>query len=199
MNRRARSKKPVNVRPQATIARAPEMKHYDKVAFTTPPNTGSLILMSDITSQGVDDNERVGDSIFIVKLEFRYTVIRNTTSSIQNVRLILVQDKMGYNAPSITDIVESGPLSFGYAPHAPYNHYFMSRFRIIADWIVRTSSSSDSANATGVKKLKVNCKAEYVGGATFKNQIYLLAISDEANLAGLPLVNYVCRLYYTDQ
>lgn len=184
--------------PQSPAARAPELKHYDYLAFTTPSNTGTLTLLSSITSQGAQDNQRIGDSVFITKLEMRYGVIRNANQSCQMTRLILVQDKMGYNTPSITDILEPGPFTFQYAPHAQYNHYFMSRFRILSDWIVRTTSSSDSANATGVKKLKVNSKVEYVGAATFKNQIYLLAVSDESNVLALPQVNYMCRFYYTD-
>lgn len=174
-----------------------EKKHYDRFNTHSIISTGTLTLLTSVTAQGTDDNQRIGDVIYCTSLYIHLNLIRNTSSNYDNIRLIIFQDKMGYNTPVVNDIMEPGTMGGAYAPLGQFNHYFMSRFRILWDKTVSLSLNM-GVTKTLQKSIRVNSKIEYVGAATFKNQIYLLTIGDNNNALQLPQINSVTRIIYTD-
>lgn len=198
--KKIRSKAPAKkrtVRSYPMGALFKEKKHYDRINTHSVISTGTLTLLSQVTTQGTDDNQRVGDSIFCTSIYLRMSLIRNTGSNYDNVRLIIFQDLMGYNSPVVNDLMEPIMMGGAYAPISQYNHYFMSRFRILWDKTVSLSLNTGVTRNLS-KFIKVNRKLEYVGAATFKNQIYLLTIGDNNNALQLVTCNSVTRVIYTD-
>lgn len=174
-----------------------EKKHFDTFGTVTIGQSGTINLLTGVTSQGVQDTQRIGDSIFARTLFLRLMVYRNQNSQFDNLRIVVVQDRQGYNAPIVLDVFEGGTVGSGYAPFSQYNHYLMSRFKILMD---RSYSLSEDKNTAFVlnKTIRINSKCEYVGASTFRNQVYLIMLSDNSNLLQLPVCNFVARLIYSD-
>lgn len=174
-----------------------ETKHFDKRQTITINQSGSLQLLSDITSQGVDDTQRIGDQIYLKNLIIDMNFIGNPASSNDLIRYLIILDKQGYNAPTVTDIFEPAAIPSGFSPLSQYNHYYMSRFKILRSGYVRLDSTS-YGSAHVKKNITIKVHSHYIGTSTFKNQVYLLLIGDQSNLLTLPICNYLCRFYYTD-
>lgn len=178
------------------MARMPEVKHYDVFNTTNLSQTGLITLLSNITTQGVGDNQRIGDSVFLTDMLISGCIIRNPGSAYDHCRMIILQDLQGYNTPIVSDVLENAYLGSGFAPFAPFNHYYSRRFRILRDTLINISTYNDVVSFR--HRIKIGTKTSYIGGATFKNQIYILLISDEANVLQLPYMNYVSRIWFTD-
>lgn len=179
------------------MARMPEVKHYDVFNSTNMGQTGAITLLSNVTTQGTGDNQRVGDNIFLTDMLIQGCIIKNPGSTYDHCRLLIVQDLQGYNTPAVSDVLESAYLGSGFAPFAPFNHYYSQRFRILKDSILNISTYKDVVSFRW--RLRIAAKTSFIGASTFKNQIYILLVSDEANILQLPYTNYVSRIWYTDQ
>jgi len=176
--------------------RAPvETKHYDRVNTVAVTQTGTLQLLSGVITQGVDDSQRIGDTIFARYLNLKLILL--LSSQRDNVRIIIFKDIQGYNSPTVSDVLEPGQTGSGYAPIAQYNHYFMSRFKILYDKTYRLNVGANQTVSIN-RWIPIRSNLHYVGGATFKNQIWMLLITDESNILQLPVCNYVTRLSYND-
>lgn len=183
----------------ARLVRAirPEHKHYDVFNTHSIISTGTLTLLSGVTTLGADDNQRIADTIYVTSLYLRMTLSRSTTSDYDNIRIIVLQDLMGYNVPAVNDIMEPFPMGTAYAPSAQRNHYYLSRFRILWDTTV-TMTLNLGVGKHLKKNIRVNRRLEYVGASTFKNQIWLLTIGDNNNALTLPIIKTASRIIYTD-
>jgi len=181
------------------ISRAPkpENKHYDTFGTVTITQNGTLSLLSGVTSQGVQDVQRIGDSIYASSIFIKLSFITNPSASYDNIRIIFLKDLQGYNAPSVVDILEVGTLGSGFAPFSQYNHYLMSRFKIISDRIYNLNTGYKKSMALS-KYVSVKSKIQFIGGSTFKNQIYMLLVGDNSNVLQLPICNFVARIIYND-
>lgn len=185
-------KKKINVLGQII-----EKKQFDNYNYVTCTNTGNCLYnLTLATVQGVDDGQRVGDSIFCKSMYIKYKV-EFSTSVNQTVRVILFIDTMGYNSPVITDLFEPVPLSTAYAPLAQYNHKYMSRFRILHDKLY-SMSPAQRTNLSKSLRLTVNKKVEFIGNVTFKNQIWIAIVSDDGNLLSAPTARWYSRMIYLD-
>lgn len=174
-----------------------EKKHYDFYINFSPTQTGSLYLLSNVSTQGAQDTQRIGDSIYVRNLFFDIMIEQNALSNTDVVRIILFQDKMGVNAPPITDILEPISLSTAFATLAQYNHYFLSRYKLISDRRLHLSNNGNQIVAYK-RNYKIMSKLEYVGGATYKNQIYCLIVASNGNVLALPNIHFYSRIMYTD-
>jgi len=194
--RKLYKKRPMGYRTFKRVAR-PENKHFDVGLSQGSLNTGTLNLLTGI-GQGVDDTQRVGNTLHLRSLYLSVVAKQNTISTIDTVRILVVRDRQNYNVPSVIDILESGAVGGGLAPLAQYNHYYMSRFKILFD---RTFTlTSGGAEAYTFKKwIPIFSDSHYIGASTvFKNQIYLLHISDNGNILSMPVINISARIIYQD-
>lgn len=175
----------------------PENKHYDTFGTVTITQNGTLSLLSGVLTQGPQDVQRIGDSIYASSVFIKMTLIANPTPLYDNIRVLFLKDLQGYNAPIVNDILEPGTIASGFAPFSQYNHFLMSRFKIIYDKIF-TLNTGNNKSISISKYIPVKSKIQFIGGATFKNQIYMLLIGDNGNLLQLPICNFVSRIIYND-
>lgn len=195
-----RSKKPSRVyrKRRSLPPYQPELKHLDRYNTFNLSQSGNLVTLSDVTVKGTDDTQRIGDNVHGFSVYLRFSLIRSASSDYDNIRFIIFQDMMGTNIPSVNQILEPAYVSTAFAPFASKNHFYLSRFRIFMDRTV-----SMSVNTGIVKNFKLyrklnGLKVEFIGGSTFKNQVYLLVIADTPNLLALPQIRYTSRFVYYD-
>jgi len=194
--RKLYKKRPMKYRRYRSMPK-PENKHYDVNLSQNVVTAGTLTLLSNI-GQGVDDTQRVGNTLHLRSLFLNILVKQNAVSLTDNVRIMIVRDKQNYNTPAISDILEPGVLGAGLAPLAHYNHYYMSRFKVLYDKIF--SISTGGGESFHIKKwIPLFCDSHYIGASTvFKNQIYLVHVGDNTNVLALPTINTSARIIYQD-
>lgn len=179
------------------MSKMPENKHFDVNISQSITQAGTLNLLSQI-GQGVDDTQRIGNTLYLKSLFMNVSIVQNAGSTIDNVRLMVVVDRQGFNAPAVNSVLEPALLTSTLAPLSQYNHYYMSRYKVIYD---RTLKLSTGFSETLIYKKYIPLKfaSHYIGAATtFKNQVYLLHIGDNPNVLALPVLNVACRIIYTD-
>lgn len=175
-----------------------EKKHIDRLASFNVTNLGTINVLTDVLNQGAGETQRIGDSIYALYLFLKLKVTLTTGSTYDNIRVIIVRDTMGVNAPVVTDILDGGQLGGGFAPLAQYNHFYLSRWRRLYD---RVHKISDGGGQSLViqRTIPIYSKLDFIGASTFKNQVYILLVSDESNILALPSCTYSTRLLYTDR
>lgn len=174
-----------------------EKKHLDKVNNASITNLGNLFVLTDVTTIGSGDTQRIGDQIYGLYIFLKLKLSLTTGASFDNVRVIIFRDTMGVNAPIVSDVLEGGQLGGGFAPLAQYNHYNISRYQFMYDKIHRISLGNGESNIVS-RTIPIYKKIEFIGASTFKNQIYMILVSDESNILTLPSAAYTTRLFYTD-
>jgi len=180
-----------------SVARKPENKHFDVNISQSSATTGTLTLLSAV-GQGVDDTQRVGNTLYLRTLFLVTQIGLNLAATSQSIRLIILIDKQGYNAPSVGDVIEPALLGGGLAPISQYNHYYMSRFKILYDKTLKVSTGYGE-NLIWKRTIPLRVNSHYIGtSTTFKNQIYILHFSNETNNLQLPLLNASARIIYND-
>lgn len=176
-----------------------EMKNYDQYSSTTISSLGYIVNISDIT-QGPSNIQRIGNVVTLKSLEIRsyFTSTNFGLSPWYSIRFVVVLDKMGMNFPTVAEIFEPVYLNTGYASLASYNENYRARFRILSDRTIRLNPETDTLINLKIKK-SLNVQCHNIGtSTTFKNHIYIVALSSETNLLALPLVNWTSRLMFTD-
>lgn len=175
----------------------PENKHYDVNLSQTIVATGTLTLLSNI-GQGVDDTQRLGNTLHLRSLYLNVIVNQASTSFSDTFRILIVRDRQNYNTPAVADILEPGVLGGGLAPIAQYNHYYMSRFKILYDKTFHLSQGG--GEVFSMKRwIPIFCDSHYIGASTvFKNQIYLLHVGNNTNILQSPTINTCARIIYQD-
>jgi len=176
-----------------------ETKNFDQYSSTTISSLGYIVNITDIV-QGSSSNERIGNVVTLKDLEVRayFTSTNFGLSPWYSIRFVVVLDKMGMNFPTVSEIFEPVYLNTGYAPLATINENYRARFRILTDRTIRLNPETDTLVNMRIKK-SLNVQSYNIGtSTTFKNQIYLVALSSETNLLALPLVNWTSRILFTD-
>lgn len=175
-----------------------EKKYFDQYASSTLTNAGYIACITDVT-RGTDVTQRVGNQITFTGLDLRlYTKIAVGIDA-QTVRVLLVLDTFGTNAPNFTDILESAFIGSTYTQNAPYYWDYRKRFRILHDHVHALNENSNQSENV-FRHIKMNIVSQNIGASTtFKNQIYILLVSNESNLLALPVYWYTTRLYFTDE
>ena len=102
-------------------------------ASATFNTSGTLYSLSTV-GQGLDYNERVGNSIKLQSIDVRYRIFMNTSSGNTVVRVIILRDLDGYGtAPAISDILQDG-VGTATAPLAEIDFLNRKRFSILYDY-----------------------------------------------------------------
>jgi hypothetical protein len=177
-----------------------EVKYFDQYQISTNVTaSGTITNISDIT-RGNDVTQRIGNQVTLKEIHFRQGLYLNANATQTAVRVLVVLDTFGTNAPSVSDVLETAFLSSVYSEIAPYYWDYRKRFRILHDDVTYLCKSS---SASGVYKQwvnKLNLESQHIGSSTtFKNQIYLILVSNESNVLNLPVINIHSRLLFTDE
>lgn len=176
-----------------------ETKVLDTIKTSTVVNTtGSIICVSEI-AQGLDFNNRVGDSIKIQHIECRVRLYQNTGATETTMRAVCFRDLDGYGtAVATSDFFETvGVVS---APLSPYKWLNRDRFSILYDELVTFNSTGNQVeeivlsmpHAGHVKYLGTTAAAASDG----KGSIYWVFLSDEAT--NTPSYALYSRITFTD-
>ncbi|AJD07564.1 capsid protein [Sewage-associated circular DNA virus-34] len=179
------------------LSRLPETKYYDVYHTTTITQNGALDLLTGMTTLGTGEGQRVGSKVFVKYIQVNGLIMRNASSTIDNLRIIIFMDKQGMNTPAVTDIMEPAYLGSGFSPVGRINEYRIPRYKILYDKLTHVSTQKDGFNFKA--NLRINMPVYYVSTSTFKNQVYILFLGDNGNVLTLPYCNYTARVSYTDQ
>lgn len=187
--------------------RRDELKFVDTTISITPFTlVGAISLLNGVT-QGTDFNNRIGRSVNMKSLLFRFTVEKATgaNSDGATARVILFYDAQTNGAaPVVTDVLAT-------ADHlAPMNLNNRDRFKILADCFIETDAF---VNTTGVISAgtytertktiykKMNTEMQFSGttnavGSIATGGVFALFISSELNGTGYKVYS---RIRFTDK
>lgn len=175
-----------------------EKQYKDINASQSPTFNGSITCLSAI-AQGDDVGGRTGNSILAKSLFVNFSIGINASATQTMVRCLIFIDMLNTGtATTATELLTSAYVGNGYAPLAPLNVDFTTRYRVLVDKKYTLSNQGTKMLAVKVYK-KLHKHVKYTGSAStdvYKNNIYMLLISDEN--ANAPLVNWVSRLGYYD-
>lgn len=176
-----------------------EHKYFDQSLALGAVLAGNIYCISDIT-RGDDVTQRIGNEVMLQELEMRVSTSINTVVSKAMIRFILVVDLQGYNAPVVTDILESGLVGTAYTDVCPYYWEYRRRFKILHDEVIPMNLNGSNGYSHRFFKKKLGIRANYIGAATtFKNQVYLLVIGSEANVLAISSFQYHSRITFSDE
>lgn len=173
-----------------------EKNYFDSNDSTSPTYNGTLYKVLDM-AQGTDVLQRIGNSILVKSIYLNASCAINASATKSLVRIVIFVDKMNQGSdPAVSDIISV--TGNGFAPICPLNVDHTSRYRILLDQKFALSNNGVQYR-TYKKYLKTKFHAKFTGSAStdvYKNQVYLLLVSDENTNA--PLVNTCVRIGYYD-
>ncbi len=195
-----------------------ELKFFDtQKAATTVAQTGTVLDDSlNHIAQGVTENERVGRKCTVRSIHLHGTYQNSNVTSVNDtkngVRIIVYLDKQANGATvAVSDILEDITATNGYnsfrnlANSGRFRILFDKRFPIhypaVAQTAAGTFSTYLSMRNWSFHKTGLSIPLEFNGatgaiGEIRSNNIGIVGISVDSD--GLPLVNYTCRLRYSD-
>lgn len=154
--------------------------------------SGGVLTMLSGISQGVADNQRIGDSIKVQNNMLRFSIARNGADSM--VRVLLIWDKQNQIAAT-SDVLEVvGSVN---APLSPKHYDKRFRCKVLFDktYTVDTNRSI----LTDECLLDINQHVQFSAGSTteYTGDLILMTISNQAT-TNLPTFQYYNRVSYTD-
>ncbi len=181
-----------------------ELKLFDVVqTAVTVNNTGTNYFVSDI-AQGSAYNQRLGNSIKLVKTILRFRFRVNNSASATSLRFIVVRDNAGLatNA-TLTSVLET-VASAAAALLSPYEHSFPERYTPVIDESVKLVIGDGSAVTWFESEVTLPDSQAHIlyqngtGGVanSAEGQWYVLAISDEAT--NTPTMDFYIRHVFVD-
>jgi len=181
-----------------SIIPAPEFKYFDQVVGVSPTQSGTITNISDIT-RGDQVTQRIGNEVMLKNIELRIACNINPNVELAYLRYIILVDKMGYNAPVVGDVLETSFVGTGYTHVIPYQWDYRKRFNVRHDEVIALVKNGPGAAFSKRLLIPLNFKSYNIGSATtFKNQVYILIIGQEANVLDLSTFTYYSRITFTD-
>lgn len=170
------------------MVRNTELKYYPSFFSTTASSTATLIASIFDVPQGVTDQNRIGDELTLVGLQFRIqTIVADTNNQ---VRFIIFQwhPNTGTGNPVPTDILLAGP-SGNPDIYSLYNHDKRQDYKVLHDSLY-TMNGNGTANYPittssiqfrqyNVSLSKARKKIHYIGGGlNATNRLWCIYLSD---------------------
>jgi len=162
---------------------------------TSSIDTAGAVTSMSLIAQGLDYQNRIGDSIKLQRIEFRvrWTVGTGTGTFI---RTLLVRDLDNYGTkPTLGDVLQTVSVL------SPKDYLNADRFSILYDEL-GTLNQSD-ANSVSMYNEPHEGHVKYLGttaadASNGKGSLYMMFLSNEAAGATAPTVVLHTRIYYTD-
>lgn len=171
-----------------------EYKHVDitNIAGSVDYNGGLSSLVTSIT-QGVSDNNRIGDSMKLQNLVLRFIGVRNTADSI--LRVMVIFDPMNKLA-AVTDVLQITGSALAVISPKNYDKRFQSR--VLYDRTM-TLTTADHPYVLEDVTIQIDQHTQFNSGTTTINtgDLKLLVISNVVT-TNLPTFTYFARVSYTD-
>lgn len=170
--------------------------HDDFIMANGIPDTGVLRNIT-LISQGLNDYERVGDSIHPTSLEVRCHFTAEDTTNL--IRFIvfrwLPQNNPGVS-PLLSDILL--PVAGTTPPYQHYNKDKRQEFQILKDFTVdvNTNDRYDQWRHFSIKLADKKCM--FNAGSNTGTGLLYIAVASDSTVALHPLCSYYARLRYRD-
>ncbi len=192
-NGKSESNKTVYSRIHEPMGRilAPEVKFTDFVQANSSSATG-VISLCTFPAQGVAQNQRVGDRLWINKLDLSYTLqLSGATNDF--CRYIVFQEKgLSSATPTAASILEQ------VAPVSPVKYNARDQYHILHDEFYSLVNSSHSA----FQPIRTGCKVpirdiHFTSGSTtpYSGQIWTLLITNGLNTVAFTAIH---RLWFEE-
>jgi hypothetical protein len=183
---------------KSMISQPVEHKYFDQSLALGAVVNGNIYNISDIT-RGDQVTQRIGNQVTLKKIDFRASFSININVDKAMIRYLLLVDKQGYNAPSVTDVLQSGLVGTTYTDICPYEWDYRRRFKVLHDEVVAMNKNGSNGYTFRQLSIKLNLESTYIGASTtFTNQIYLIVIGSETNILDISNFQYHSRIEFTD-
>lgn len=169
-----------------------ETKYTDLALSGVATSLTGVVNNITVIAQGTDDNQRIGNSIKLQKLHYRWVVHDNTSAAPHRGMIMFLVDKQ-YDGvdPTATEILEAvEPLSM-------LNQDYSKRFVVLKRHNYTLSPGNVSLQFEGHVDLPFHCKYDAAAGAVAsgkENQILALNIGSSVNIINHAYI----RITYTD-
>lgn len=190
---------------------------------TSVDNTGSIHDLSNITTVGAQQGQRVGRKIYLKKIVFKAEIQASSSSFISSdqyntVRIILFRWKEDTSSatPTLADILDDSSSSVAYSTMFPYNFNKSDQYKILYDKVIKVSplpvynGSGIVYSSSGPWQTKIIGKDIFgmkMGNKVIhydndinghgKEKVYALFCAD-STLTPDPTVNWAGQLIYED-
>lgn len=183
---------------RSMITQPVEHKYFDQSLQFGAVVAGNIYCISDIT-RGDQVTQRIGNQVTLKKLDFRASFSINPNVDKAMIRYLLLVDKQGFNAPIVTNVLQSGLVGTTYTDICPYEWDYRKRFKILHDEVVPLNKNGSNGYSFRHLNLKLDLESMHIGASTtFTNQIYLIVIGSETNILDISSFQYHSRLEFTD-
>lgn len=184
---------------KSMISQPVEHKYFDQSLAFGAVVGGNIYNISDIT-RGDQVTQRIGNQVMLKKIDFRASFSINVNVDKAMIRYLLLVDKQGYNAPGVTDVLQSGLVGTTYTDICPYEWDYRRRFKILHDEVVPLNKNGSNGYTFRQLNMKLNLESTYIGASTtFTNQVYLIVIGSETNILDISNFQYHSRIEFTDE
>jgi hypothetical protein len=175
-----------------------EEKYFDTTGSGQVDYNGLITCLSQ-TAQGLDLNNRIGDSIRLQHISFRADVTTESSALWAAVRVVIFRDNAQSGiAPTAANVLAAtGSI---HITDAMFNSLNLSRFSILHDEVLSVSNVANTQDFV-FYDAPHNGHIRYLGttAASASNglgSLYVLLCSDR--IATLPTVTWTSRIVYTD-
>lgn len=171
-----------------------ESKYLDTAGTSSPTSSTPTIICLNNLAQGTTDNNRIGNSILAQSVDIRLTFQYNVTAGFNNIRYMIIVDKMQAGTPlTLAQLLENTTYFM-----SPLNKDNSDRFVVVKDKIVNVSDVKDKFTETKIFK-RLNFHIRFSGPTTADvgpNSVYLVAFTNST--VNAPVMNYYTRIHFTD-
>jgi hypothetical protein len=177
-----------------------KIRDFNQVSYAQG-TTATLTCVSSL-DEGLDFNNRVGDSIKLQDFTIRGRVNVNSAATTSLVRVIILRDLDAYGTALVSSDVLAVSGSVG-APLSPVAWLNRERFSILYDELFAVASGTSTGDATCQFTFHTTHSGHvlYLGTSSAsasngRGSIYVLTVSDEAT--NTPSVAFYSRMTFTD-
>lgn len=178
---------------------SPEVKTFSTTFGSTPIQSGSIVDMLNVMTQGIADSQRIGTNIKLLRVSGRITLRMNDASSAptNTVRLILFRGKQENERSFFVNDVLANPggLQLIVAPKN-WDNRFQTKFIYDKTYTLSRQGRSNLALDWNFK-LFGHTQFNQGSGDVESGGLYLLAIGDRG-VPDAPLMESYLRVSFTD-
>lgn len=191
----------LNAKAIRNIKSGIELKFHDiaSVAVVDLDQVGTMVTLSAV-SQGIGDEQRIGDSILCKFADIKTTFKLFTDTDI--VRVVLIWDKQN-KITGPADVFQIGGADDLRAMMSPFKKDNRAQFLVLHDMTVSLNASAQDENHSRMIhiKKKLNKKIQFQAGTTtpLTGSLKILYVSNRSSAqANKTTYNHYSRLLYSD-
>lgn len=170
-----------------------ETKSFDAAgASTLPTTTGTVLDLVSAIAQGTADNQRIGDSIKVLRLIIRMTVTLNAAGSEQYVYMLVARSHDEIMTAAQLNILDAN----AYAHIGGRQYDYKDQYREL--WSRRIRLDPEHQTEIVICDLKLNDHVQYNAGSSTVNSGCLMFAIWSNTTANNPTVSYVLTVEYVD-